>query len=51
MDSINENQPEQNREDLASQGAVKKIKELVTKAETCFFCTAALPAARVELGP
>lgn len=39
MDSINRNQPEHNREDLAAQEALEKIKELVDKAETCFFCT------------
>ena len=40
MDSINRNQPEENRADLNSQEAIEKIKELVDKAETCFFCTA-----------
>lgn len=40
MDSINAQQPEDNREDLRSTDAVKKIKELVGKAQTCFFCTA-----------
>lgn len=40
MDSINKNQPEHNRENLVSQAAVEKIKELVKKANTCFFCTA-----------
>jgi general stress protein 26 len=41
MDSINKNQPEQNRKNLAAGEAVKKIKELVDKAESCFFCTSA----------
>ena len=41
MNSINENQPEENRADLQGQEAIAKIKELVEKAETCFFCTAA----------
>jgi len=40
MDSINRNQPEQNREDLRGEKAIAKIKELVEQAETCFFCTA-----------
>ena len=40
MDSINKNQPEHNRENLAANSAVEKIKELVKKASTCFFCTA-----------
>lgn len=41
MDSINKNQPEKNRENLTSEEAIKKIQELVEKAESCFFCTAA----------
>lgn len=40
MDSINQNQPEQNRSDLNGAKAIEKMKELVKKAETCFFCTA-----------
>ena len=39
MDSINRNQPEDNREDLNSQDAITKIKQLAEKAESCFFCT------------
>jgi general stress protein 26 len=39
MDSINKNQTEQNHEDLQSEKASMKIKELVEKANTCFFCT------------
>jgi general stress protein 26 len=39
MDSINQNQPEHNREDLLGREAVKKIQEIVRKADTCFFCT------------
>ena len=41
MDSINKNQPEENRADLRAGKAIEKIKELVGKAQTCFFCTAA----------
>jgi general stress protein 26 len=41
MDSINKNQPEQNRADLSGRDAIQKIKQLVEKAETCFFCTGA----------
>lgn len=40
MDSINKQQPEKNRKDLQSGGATEKIKELVAKAQSCFFCTA-----------
>ncbi len=39
MDSINENQPEQNRRDLRGDDAIKQAKELIDKAQTCFFCT------------
>ncbi len=39
MNSINANQQENNRENLSSDDAVKKIKELVESAKTCFFCT------------
>lgn len=40
MDSINKNQPEENHKDLNGIVAIKKIKELAEKAESCFFCTA-----------
>lgn len=39
MDSINQEQPEKNREDLNGAKAIEKMRELVGKAETCFFCT------------
>lgn len=39
MDSINQQQPEENRKDLQGAGAQEKIKELTKKADTCFFCT------------
>jgi general stress protein 26 len=40
MDSINKNQPEENRENLNSAAAVEKMRELIKKANSCFFCTA-----------
>jgi len=40
MNSINEQQPEKNNENLQGSEAVNKIKKLVDKASTCFFCTA-----------
>lgn len=40
MDSINRNQPEDNREDLQGQEAVSRIKEMVEQAQNCFFCSA-----------
>jgi len=39
MDSINQQQPEKNHEDLQGQPAGQKLKELAEKADTCFFCT------------
>jgi general stress protein 26 len=39
MDSTIKNQPEENREDLIGKEAVEKIKELVGKTNSCFFCT------------
>jgi general stress protein 26 len=41
MNSINRNQPEQNREDVRGTEAVEKIRELVKRAKNCFFCTIA----------
>lgn len=39
MDSINKQQPEDTQKPLAGQEAVKKIKDIVDDAKTCFFCT------------
>lgn len=39
MDSINQQQPEDNFKDLTGAEAKKKIKELADKTETCFFCS------------
>ena len=39
MDSINKNQPEENHQDLSGKDAVKKLKDIVKDADTCFFCT------------
>lgn len=39
MDSINRNQPEANRRDLAGLDAAKRVQDMVEDAETCFFCT------------
>lgn len=39
MDSINKQQQEKNHEDLQGSDAQKKLKELVEKATSCFFCT------------
>jgi general stress protein 26 len=40
MESINANRPHSNQEDLYGMAAVDKIKEMVDKVNTCFFCTA-----------
>ena len=40
MNSINANQPEDNREDLSGSRAVEQIREVVKKSASCFFCTA-----------
>jgi general stress protein 26 len=39
MDSINQQQPEDNFKNLIGQEALDKIKELSKKAGSCFFCT------------
>lgn len=39
MNSIDENQEEQNRENLAGTQAVEKIRELIDKSGSCFFVT------------
>lgn len=41
MDSINANQPEDNRDDLQGTEAIERIQEMVKKVQTCFFCSAA----------
>ncbi|HEU0136789.1 MAG TPA: pyridoxamine 5'-phosphate oxidase family protein [Flavobacterium sp.] len=39
MNSINNEQPEENYKDIVGAEALKKIKELAEKAGSCFFCT------------
>ena len=39
MDSINQQQPEDNIKDLEGTEAWSKLKELAEKGESCFFCT------------
>jgi general stress protein 26 len=38
--SINREQPEENRADIAGADAVQRIRDVVEKTATCFFCTA-----------
>ena len=40
MDSINKNQPEENHADLGGPEAIDRVREIVKKNESCFFCTA-----------
>lgn len=40
MDSINRQQPEDNREDLMGEAAVARIRQVLDKTQSCFFCTA-----------
>ena len=42
MSSINDQQPEHTHENLTGAAAVERIKILVDKARTCFFCTTPL---------
>src|ERR1700712_1904690 len=39
MDSINQQQPEDNMKDLGGTEAIAKIKELIDSAKSCFFLT------------
>lgn len=39
MNSINQNQSEENYKDVMGEEAVSKVKALAEKAGTCFFCT------------
>lgn len=39
MDSINQQQPKDNKKNLFSAEATEKIKQLAEKASSCFFCT------------
>lgn len=39
MDSINQNQEEDNFKSLAGQEALKKMKDIAESTESCFFCT------------
>ena len=43
MDSINQQQPEDNYKDLYGEEARKKIKDLAEAAKTCFFCSSIEP--------
>jgi len=39
MNSINQNQPEHNTENLNQYDAIEKIREIIKQSDVCFFCT------------
>jgi general stress protein 26 len=41
MNPTSQNRPEDHREDLRGTAAKDKMRELIQKSDTCFFCTAA----------
>ena len=45
MNSINEQQPEHNQENLTGQSAIDRIKQTFKKTQTCFFCTGSIVGA------
>ena len=51
MDSINRQQEEENHKDLQGSEAGKKIKELASKSDTCFFCTSITTGKPFEVRP
>ncbi len=51
MDSINQSQSGEHRDDLQGPEAVSKIKELVGIAKTCFFCTVVPAGAAAGVRP
>ncbi len=51
MDSINNNQEEENYKDLSGEEGIKKMKELIDKAGSCFFCTSTRTATPFNTRP
>lgn len=51
MDSINRQQEEENYKDLSGTEAGRKIKELASKNNTCFFCTGIVTGKPVTTRP
>jgi general stress protein 26 len=51
MDSINKQQSEENYKDLIGSEAGKKIKELASKNNSCFFCTAITTGQPLKVRP
>lgn len=48
MDSINRNQPEDTKQDLAGAKAIERIQDMSDDADSCFFCTT--PMANSDTG-
>jgi len=51
MDSINKQQPEENKKNLNGSEAAKKIKELAEIAKSCFFCTGLKTGGAIKTRP
>ena len=51
MNSIQQNQPEQNTKDLQGTAAAKKIIELAAKNNTCFFCSDIITGSPLHVRP
>lgn len=51
MDSINQQQPEDNFEDLVGKEGIDKIKEIAKSASSCFFCTKISTGKAIETRP
>jgi len=51
MNSINKQQPENNHQDLQGKQAIEKMKELVNKNKTCFFCTHSMNGVPMDARP
>jgi general stress protein 26 len=51
MNSINQQQPENNHEDLRGKEAIEKMREIIDKAQTCFFCTSSTNGTQKAVRP
>ncbi len=51
MDSINQQQPEENHDDLTGAEAGKKLKGLASQSNTCYFCTKITTGAPLKVRP
>lgn len=51
MNSIHQQQPENNQEDLRGKEAIEKMREIIDKAKTCFFCTSSASGTPMAVRP